>query len=59
MTCLLGFLSVIAVELLQLTYLQRTQPTALNQCLFTFLYTTVYSFIFAYLSLTNVLIKLI
>jgi len=29
MTCLLGFLSVIAVELLQLTYLQRTQPKAL------------------------------
>jgi|GEM_PF-2015700 len=29
MTSLLGFLSVIAVELLQLTYLHRTQPTAL------------------------------
>jgi hypothetical protein len=29
MISLLGFLSVIAVELLQLTYLHRTQPTAL------------------------------
>lgn len=29
MKSLLGFLSVIAVELLQLTYLHRTQPTAL------------------------------
>ena len=28
MKTLLGFLSVIAVELLQLTYLHRTQPTA-------------------------------
>ena len=29
MTSLLGFLSIIAVELLQLTYLHRTKPTAL------------------------------
>jgi len=28
MKTLIGFLSVIAVELLQLTYLHRTQPTA-------------------------------